>query len=157
MSKDIRVALSFFNHHKTKRLHHEFGDGGIVSLWKLWSYCAEHQPDGDLSRWDTLLFQIACGRDADCMQFVERLASEGIKFLDKEEKSLKIHDWKDHQPWVFFSKERSEIARKNASKRWKTKKKNSNANGIQSASNRHTLGNAPSPSPSPSPSGRESL
>ena len=152
MSKDIRVALSFFNHHKTRRLHLEFGDGGVVSLLKLWAYCAEHQHDGDLSKWDELLFKIACERDADCMLFVKRLACEPLNFLDKTEKSLKIHDWKDHQPWVFFSKKRSEIASKNASKRWKSKEKKANANGMQMACNPHKVGNAPSPSPSPSPS-----
>lgn len=148
MSKDIRVALSFFNHHKTKRLHREFGDSGIVSLWKLWSYCAVHQQDGDLSKWDTVLFQIACERDTDCMQFVERLASKEVQFLDKNEHGkYSIHDWREHQPWVYFAKDRSEIARENVKKRWLNKGKNTS--GIPVVNEPNTIGNTPSPSPSP--------
>ncbi len=150
MSKDIRVALSFFTHHKTKRLYKEFGDSGIVSLWKLWSYCAVHQQDGDLSNWDETLFQIACERDTDCMQFVERLASKEVSFLDKVDGKYSIHDWREHQPWVFFAKERSAISRENVKKRWENKGINTSC--IPSVKEPYTIGNTPLPFPLPIPS-----
>jgi hypothetical protein len=66
---------------------------------------------------------------------------------------LFIHDWKTHQPWSYFTEERSEKARRNIMKRWDNKKKNTKR--IRRVYETNTDAHTPSPSPSPSPSPKD--
>ena len=159
MPDDIRVKLSFFDHIKTKRVIAKYGTDGAFSILRIWRYAAEYAPKGDLTDFDEVEWKSATGRDTDCMQFVNDLFTPGMNFLDKNKKGrILIHDWKEHQGWVFHADVRSKIARQNVEKRWnptKTKKKEVNTDSIPPVSESNTKANAPSPSPSPSPSPKE--
>ena len=67
-----------------------------------------------------------------------------IRFLEKNEKWYKIHDWEQHQPWIYHSEVRSEQAKNAARARW-------NAVSMQDACAEHAERNAPSPIPTPIP------
>ncbi|MDA8215110.1 MAG: hypothetical protein M0Z64_07520 [Nitrospiraceae bacterium] len=69
---------------------------------------------------------------------------------------MALHDWGEHNPYVYFATERSESAKKSALARWQ--KKNdletpSYANRIRPAYDSY----APSPSPSPSPNIKDDI
>ncbi len=152
---DIRVKLSFFNNIKTRRIVAIYGIEGAVSIIKLWIYSAQFAQKGDLTDFDEVEWKAATGRDSDCMAFVNDLYKPGMNFLDKDKKGRTLlHDWKEHQGFVFHSDVRSRIARKNIEKRWKsvkTKKKKDNTDRIPSVSESNTMGNSPSPLPLPLP------
>jgi len=141
MSKDIRVALSFFNHHKTKRLHLMFGDSGIVALMKLWAYCAEHCPTGEVSRFDEIEWKLATGLDENCLEFVEALCSPAISFVDVKNSNKYIHDWEEHNGWVFHSSTRKKIAQKAASAKWGSTGSKNKLNRSQRMSDAKKKGN----------------
>jgi hypothetical protein len=76
-----------------------------------------------------------------------------MRWVDEDKEGhLSIHDWNEHQRWVYFSENRVEAARIGAESRWKNKRKQQhNATRMRPAMRLDAMGNAPSPSPSPSP------
>ena len=151
MNADIRLKVTFPNHHKTKKLHRRLGPQGPLSLIYLWLYVAENKPDGVLSGMDEEDIEIAAQWDGDAGSMLTALLD--LCFLHKKECSehnaYVVHDWKENNPYAFHAPVRSERARKGAAARWgkDDKKQGINASSMLPAQ----ASNAPSPSPSPSP------
>lgn len=88
----------------------------------LWLYCAENRPTGSLvgmsdediesaAEWDkALVKRYEPGR------FIAAMLE--VRFMDRVDGGYKLHDWEEHQPWVFGAPRRSEAARAKARKRW---------------------------------------
>lgn len=118
---DIRLSYKFFSHIKTKRLAKRFGDGAVLGLIKLWTYAAEHFQKGDISELSNDEIAMIAEIDIDADKFVETLIE--LRFIDVANGLKKLHEWKEHQPFVFYAEERSKIARQNVEKRWRQKHK----------------------------------
>ena len=166
MNTDIRIALSFSTHRKRKKLERLLGPRGTLCLIDLWSKVAEHRPKGVLTGMteEDIAFDASWPKEPD--RFCKVLCEIG--FMDRsEDGTYSIHDWKEHQGYVFYGPERSEHARLMANRRWTKKsknelkdehtpevlenKENENASGMPSVCGKHTNSNAPSPYPYPYP------
>ena len=147
MNADIRLKVTFPNHHKIKKLHKRLGPQGPLSLIYLWLYTAENKPDGILRGMDDEDVEIAAQwpGDAGCMLG----ALLDLCLLHKQADAYEIHDWKENNPYAFHAPIRSERARKGAEARW-SKSKEKQVFDASSMPQAQTS-NAPSPSPSPSP------
>ena len=154
---DIRLAVTFPNHHKTKRLKRALGSDGIVSLVFLWLWVAENRPHGELRGMDETDIAVAAQWEGEPGIFISALCE--LKFLDRKRSLYLVHDWQANNPWASDAQARSDKARKAAKAKWE--KRNGNIpcseHGFSNAKSMllHDLSNAPSPSPSPSPSPKE--
>ena len=158
MNTDIRIAVSFKEHRKRKRLRLLLGPGSTDYILDLWLSTAMNHPSGILSGMDELDIALEAGWDGEPQVFVSALLECG--FLEKDEGgSYVLHDWEDHQGYVVHAEERKQRARNAAAKRWGNK---GNANGMLEGCSEHTDsnannvdsnadGNAPSPAPDPTP------
>jgi hypothetical protein len=154
VAEDIRLLLGFPDNPKTKRLVRIYGIAAIGYLVFLWDYCGRYRQKGDLSALTTKEIAEICHYEGDHEAFIQTLIAE--KWLEKTAGNrLLVHDWKDSQPWIYFSKERSQKAKKSAEIKWKTHYANRRqiAERIadNSQGNRRANAYAPSPIPSPSP------
>lgn len=149
MVDDIRLQLSFKNHRKRRKLNAllSLQPSGTDYLLDLWLSTAQNHPEGKLKGMDELDIALEAGWNGDPKQFVEALME--ARLLEKNGECFLLHDWAENQPWVFYSKKRSKIAKNNALKRHKNQRVA--ATGKPTASQRLANGSAPSPSPSPSP------
>ncbi|MEA5107101.1 MAG: hypothetical protein VB010_07080 [Sphaerochaeta associata] len=166
---DMRIDFEFVDHIKVKRLIRRLGFEGFYSLVCLFSATAKMYAKGDLTGCNETDIEEFAKWDGEPGLFVKTLMEPSTLFLEKREDTYFIHDWVEHQPWVFGSKERSSIASKNALKRWRASMQdtsldddvdpdslvfnapNAVGNAVGNASS-NASSNAPSPSPSPSPS-----
>jgi hypothetical protein len=129
---DIRLDINFFEHPKTKRLIRVLGHKGFYALVRLWTSSAKLYPKGIFKDLDEVDIAELAGWDEDPTVFCKGLSDPKINFLEKVDGIYSLHGWEEHQPWIYYQNERSEIARQNARKRW----------AMQSADDRHTEGNA---------------
>lgn len=121
MAYDIRLDTDFFDHRKTVKLRRKLGDAGIVCLIKLWIEARRYEPDGILDMSEEDIEERMEWKGAPGL-FVNTLCSEQTKFLDRIEGGyFKLHNWEKRQPWAAFAREKSEIGRQNAMKRWANK------------------------------------
>jgi hypothetical protein len=121
------------------------GDKATDYLIDLWLTVAEERPLGILTGWDERDIALAAGYPNDPAKLVEALTDS--KLLEKNGDGIyRLHDWEDHQPWAIGATERSNLGRIAAMKRW-----HPNSDGMPTACQPHTDGNAPYPSPYPSP------
>ena len=118
MNKDIRISVSFPSHYKTVLLYKRLGAEGIKSLVYLWLYAGAHRTDGRLTNMSRHTIAIAAQWEKEPDEFIDALLSKEIHFLDKAGEIYVLHDWFDHNPYAAHAKNRSEIARQNAMKRW---------------------------------------
>lgn len=168
---DIRVNSQVLNHPKIKKLVRFAGyEEGFLRLFKLWCWAADNRPKGILDNMDIEDIAIAMDypedRTEDCGKLVETLVA--LRLLDAKNANgdatiYAIHDWKDHQPFLYHKDNRKKAAKIAAEARWqrKTGKRvnadrmrnasHSHAEGIRDASDSHASGNAPSPIPIPLP------
>lgn len=146
MNTDIRISTSFLNHRKRKKLRQILGDRSTDYLIDLWINTALNRPKGVLHGMDKTDIAIDAGFEGKADYFVDVLLQIG--FLDFDGESFKIHDWDKHQAYAMHADERSERARKAASKRWGCGK---DASSMPEASKEHASSNTPSPTPSPDP------
>ena len=154
MNSDIRLMTSFLTSRKRKKLRAILGDRSDSCLIDLWLASSISRPKGLLHDMTQEDIALDANWDGDPAVFVDALVKAG--FLDiNEAGEYSLHDWKEHQGWVFHSEERSERARMAAGVRWGTNKDDNNsednANRMQPACYAHATSNAPSPSPSPNP------
>jgi hypothetical protein len=154
MKRDIRLDLSFSTHRKRKKLAGILGPEGVLALVDLWLAAAQNRPKGILTGMNEMDIALDAQWGEDPVKFCKALCDVG--FLDRDESGIyAIHDWKDHQPFIFHAEERSARAREAASARWMKKISpdplNLNATGMQDGCGQHTRSNAPSPNPSPNP------
>jgi hypothetical protein len=148
---DIRLDTDFVNHPKTKRVIRELGFEGFYSLVCLFSTVAKLYNKGNLKTCDKFDIADMANWKGEPEKFVNVLLNEKSKYLDQVNGEYSIHDWKEHQSWVFHADERSERARQAANTRWNPTSGN-DAGSMQDAYNEHTSSNAPTPIPSPVPS-----
>lgn len=168
MTKDIRIAFSFLDHRKRRKLRQLLGPGSTDYLLNLWLSTAMNHPDGVLGGMDEGDVALEAHWDGDANTFVQAMLDAG--FLDKTDNGYALHDWREHQGFVIHAHERQEKARKAADARWHKKNaatcnadgnaSNQSQNAVSNAQEQtgnaggnasSVLSNAPSPIPSPSP------
>lgn len=170
MAKDIRVNTDFPDHPKTVRLRRALGSEGPDCLLRLWCYAANNRTKGVLSNMDIDDIEIAAKWEGENGRFVEVLTHEKIKFLELIDGVYVLHDWEEHQGFIYHSEERSAKAKRAAKARWDTEAEEtedfSNAGSMQGACGTHKKSmqdaskndaktpksDAPNPFPSPTPS-----
>lgn len=153
MNDDIRLNVAFWDHPKTIKLISALGREGVEALQRLWCFAAQFKPKGRFSGMSREDIELAAKWNGKPGTLVKTLLK--LKLLDKRNRVIIIHDWKEHNSYCVFAPERAVRARNAAKIRWK-KDKESNATSI---SNSITESSAPSPLhnttlPSPSPSHR---
>ena len=103
---DIRLSVGLPTHPKTKKLRKLLGNEAAWALVCLFVFAAQNKPDGDLSGMDVEDIEIAVDWEGEDGAFVAALVKVG--FLNGEEGSYKIHDWAEHNGWVYGSEHRSD-------------------------------------------------
>lgn len=153
---DIRIKASFYAHPKLRKLRRRIGDRAAEYLVNLWIKTAQLRPKGILQGWDDEEIALSAGFEGEPGDFITAMLDCG--WLDTEEDQIthSIHDWEEHQPYIFYSEERSEKARKAALSRWEKEDAppdgcGGHAGSMQGACGAHAKGNAPSPTPTPLP------
>lgn len=106
----IRLMTGFYTHRKTARLRAVMGDDAYWVPPRLWAYCAENQPDGDLSGYDAPELAMLIGYNKDASSMLVALKSCG--FMSNE--GL-IHDWDEHNGYHQKFSDRAKTA---ANARW---------------------------------------
>ena len=143
---DIRIKFGLIGHPKLEKLKLMIGDQALERLITLWIRVAQNKPRGNLKDLDDMDIALYAGYKGDASEFVSAL--KNCKWLKDNGNGLEIQDWKEHQPWVYHSPERSERARQAALVRWGDEQ---DAKSMQEACETHKERNAPSPTPNPSP------
>lgn len=117
MKNDIRIDTSFPGHRKTRKLRRMLGGAGVDALLSLWCYTGACKTDGRLTNMTQDDIADASYWADDPQKFIDVLLEVGfLKRLPNG--TFYIHDWEEHQPYVFHAKERSEAAKKAAKARW---------------------------------------
>ena len=166
MANDMRLDLNFVDHPKVRRLIHLAGYEGFYGLIRLFSIAGRMYTDGVFNGCEKeVLDGFAEWRKEESL--VDILIKVG--FIKKKGAVYEIHDWRDHQPWLYGSKMRSEKAKAAANARWikdiaeqedtEDSLCDEHATSMLDACDMHAQSNAgsnagsnaPSPSPSPSP------
>lgn len=109
----IRVKTGFYTHRKTIRLMNLIGKDAYWVPVRLWSYCAENQPDGNLSSYTPQEMAMLIAYDKDACSMLEALKSCG--FIDSD---MTIHGWFEHNG---YHKKYSDRAKTAALARWSGK------------------------------------
>lgn len=109
MNKDIRIAVTFRDHRKRKKLQRRLGAEGVVALMDLWLSVAENKPNGVLTNMDEEDIALDAQWDGDAEAFVSALVDLG--FLEKHDGLYVVHDWVEHNGYVSSSKSRSDKSR----------------------------------------------
>ena len=114
---DLRLDTGLPGKGKTRRFIRLIGDHGFACLIRLWCHAGIHHTKGILRDMTYDDIEEAAAWKGDKGIFVETLLDE--RWLDKlGNGDLALHDWKEHQPWLYFSEERSNVARQKALTRW---------------------------------------
>lgn len=121
-SSDMRIDLDFVEHPKTRRLIRMVGYEGFYCLMKLFAVTAKVFPKGELTGCDEHDIEDLADWRGKRGKFFSALSEPNFAFIEQAGGNWRIHDWHVHQPWIYNSKERSEIARQNAKKRDYSKK-----------------------------------
>ena len=154
---DIRIDVGFFDSPKTMKLFRLLGNDGVVGLLRLWAWAAKHRPKGLLYGVLNCDIEQVAGWTGDEDEFVLGLVQAGfLDSLQDIDDDYQIHDWKDHQGYVYHSLERSERGRKAAEARWHKKPDAKSCNEHMPDDTSSTCStmqrqNAPTPSPVPNP------
>ena len=106
---DARISVGLPNHPKTKKLIKRIGSDGAWRLICLFLWAAANKPDGDLSGMTTEDIELAVDWPGADGAFVAAMLDVG--FLDGDDNSYAIHDWREHNPWAAGADARSEKAR----------------------------------------------
>ena len=147
---DIRLKIGWDRHPKIRRLHKLLKSDGVLSLLRMWSAVSEYYAKGILTSLDIKDIADLAGWEGDPNRYVFTLVE--LKLLDFDGVNYSVHDWKEHQPWAYFSDERRESAIKAANAKWSKRLKTNMRPALLNASLPASIPyNAPSPSPSPSP------
>jgi hypothetical protein len=85
------------------------GNNAAWALICLFIFSAQNKPDGDLSGMDDGDIELAVDWEGEDGTFVAALVKVG--FLEGEKGSYRIHDWAEHNGWVYGSEDRNERAR----------------------------------------------
>ena len=103
---DIRLSVGFPTHPKTKKLRKLLGNDAVLALIYLFIFAAQNKPDGDFCGMENEDIEIAVDWEGEDGAFVAALVKVG--FLDGEKGAYRIHDWEDHNGWVYGFNDRSD-------------------------------------------------
>jgi len=122
MALDIRVSAELWNHPKVRKLQKELNMHRakvIGHLVLLWSGVAKLQPNGILKNFDANdLAEIAHVSQKKSKEFKNALIHVGMLEEDLDSKTITVHNWEIHQPYVSKSTEISAINSRNSKLRW---------------------------------------
>lgn len=151
MGNDIRLDIGFLDNIKTRKLIRELGDHAVVCTLRLWSYVALRHPKGQMNGMTQDDLEDIAGWTGERGAYVAYAIR--MRWVDTtDDGHLEIHDWKEHQPWVYHSEKRSEAAKTAVAIRWENHKKQLlNTPRIRSVYKANTERNTPSPIPYPIP------
>ena len=150
---DMRIDLNFVDHPKIKRLIRKSGYESFYGLLRLFSIAGKMYHKGIFYN---------CSAD-DIEDFADWRGEQGafiasvvdVGFLVKTEEGFTIHEWEEHQPWIFHADERSDMAKKSINKRWKKRfeasQYDSDTERIRNEYDTNTQSNTPLPYPLPLP------
>ena len=118
---DIRLNISWYTSLKRKALIRRLGHRGVTAMIDLWLYIAQHKPDGNLTEMSDEDIAEAAQFDGDFSEFIKAIGPkpDGLGFLDGDSGQRKVHEWKEHNPWVANAKARSKAAKKAVEVRWR--------------------------------------
>ena len=119
MNNDIRLRIDFLTNRKTKRLRQQLGADGVLALISLWIAIAQDDrrcEDGVLEGWKVEDIALAADWQGNAGDFVRAMVEIG--WLEEMERTYKLHDWEENQPWVAGAKARSKRASKAGRTRW---------------------------------------
>jgi hypothetical protein len=110
----IRVMTGFYTHRKTARLRSLIGDAAFWVPPRLWAYCAENQPDGDLSGYGDAELEMLIGYASNATSNATSMMQALIQssYVDTD---WKVHDWQEHNG---YHKTFSDRAKTAAAARW---------------------------------------
>lgn len=109
MNTDIRIAIDFWQHPKTKKLIRRVGIEGIRSLQILWTWAANNKSDGNLAGLDEEDIELAADWQGDIGVFFKALVE--VRWIDETDSGYALHEWLEHNPWVADDENRSNKAR----------------------------------------------
>jgi hypothetical protein len=128
MAADIRIKTSFIGHRKRRKLRSLLGPDATDYLLDLWLRVSMERPNGVLTGMDDLDIALMAGWPGDPSFFCECLELAGL--LDRDAaRTLSLHDWAEHQPWVIGSEDRKATATKAAITRWEQERAKKAHNG----------------------------
>lgn len=143
VQNDFRVHVGFFAHRKYHRLLRELGEAGIVALLRLWAYAAVNHPDGALGDVEPADLASMAAWQGDPEALFRSL--EGAGFIDaitppdaasirtgsgsdptRRQSGLRfgvrLHDWREHQPYIAGREARQEASKRANKARWERRK-----------------------------------
>jgi len=110
----IRLRTGFYTHRKTARLRALIGDAAYWIPPRLWAYCAENQPDGNISSYTSEEIAMLIG----CLEHATSIlgALKACGFVDE---NGVVHGWEEHNGYHEKFAVRAKTA---ADARWAKKK-----------------------------------
>ena len=107
MNSDFRIAVGFTTHRKTRRLIKRAGHEAVFCLLKIWTHCATKATDGVLDLDDEDIDDLVGWHGAEPLApiLVE------IKFLDRIDTGVQVHNWAVHNPYCANTEERLRAAK----------------------------------------------
>lgn len=109
MNIDIRLALGFFDHPKTRKLARRLGWEAVIGLLRLWMWAAENRPRGELTGLDAEDVELAASWEGEQGAFTAALVT--LRWLDESGEGYVLHGWEERQAYASRSEERSDRAR----------------------------------------------
>ena len=106
----VRLFVGFYQHRKTAKLRELISEAAYWLPPRLWAYAAEHQPDGDFSKYSASELARLLDYRKDASRMLQALTEAG--FLDT---NGRIHDWAEHNA---YHQTYSDRAKKAARARW---------------------------------------
>jgi len=97
---DFRVKTSWATSRKRRHVESKLGASGVVAVIDLWAYCARERTSGDLSGLTDVAIAAEAGWQGDVTDFIAALTAPDFELLDGAPGARRLHDWKDHQPWI---------------------------------------------------------
>ncbi len=122
MPTEIHLATGIPNNPKTRKLVRLLGDHGFACLVRLWCFAGEFKQKGVLLNMDVADIEEQVLWKGDPGDFVATLEDENWLEKDPSSGEYSIHQWREHQPWIYYAEERSMVARDNAVKGWVTRR-----------------------------------
>jgi len=147
MSDDFRVAATFRDHPKFRRLEATLGEPGVLAVITLWGAVRSFHSDGTIPADEVETLARWRGEPGALLRMLTEL-----QFLDKVRAhrprtvpELRVHSWETHNGYAASAMRRSEIARQAANSRWMRR----HAGALPGAMLNDARSNAPDPDPDP--------
>lgn len=115
MAYDFRVASDLTTQPKYLLIRAALGDASLWAILSLWGFATEHRPDGNLRGLSDEAIELAANWKGEPGRFVAACLSKQTKLLDGRSGCRKIHDWKDHNPYVAARESRIKGGKKGGS------------------------------------------